>query len=70
MRRLAEEYQAGENVELLDGIKVFSGDQWVLVIPDAVEPIFHIHSESDSDAASQELVREFAAKIEQMQENV
>lgn len=66
MRKLTEAQYPGK-VELLDGIKVYDGDKWALVIPDSVEPVFHVHAESDSDEESQALVREFASKIELLQ---
>lgn len=69
MRQLAEMYQHEGNVDMLDGIKVFDGQAWALVIPDSVEPVFHVHAESDSDEESQGLVREFVAKIEGLRGN-
>lgn len=66
MRKLTEAQYSGK-VELLDGIKVYDGDKWALVIPDSVEPVFHVHAESDSDEESQALVRDFASKIELLQ---
>ncbi len=68
MRRLAEEFQSVENVELLDGIKVYDGNAWVLVIPDSVEPVFHVHAESESDSESERIVKKFAGKILELQE--
>ena len=67
MRRLSEESREGGHVELLDGIKVFEDDSWVLVLPDAVEPIFHLYAESPTDEYSRELVARYVKKIEKMQ---
>lgn len=67
MRKLAERYQSDDQVELLDGIKIFDGDKWVLVIPDSVEPTFHIHAESDDDAVSRQMVQEFADEVNRLQ---
>jgi len=66
MRVLTEESQGGEKVELLDGIKVFDQDSWVLILPDALEPIFHVYAESPSMASSTELARRYVHKIEQL----
>jgi mannose-1-phosphate guanylyltransferase/phosphomannomutase len=67
MRRLSEESSQGERVELVDGIKIYDRDSWVLVLPDSVEPVFHIYAESPDAGASDELVHEYVRKIEQMQ---
>jgi mannose-1-phosphate guanylyltransferase/phosphomannomutase len=41
MRTLIEEKQ-GEQVELLEGIKVYHDDGWALVLPDADEPVCRV----------------------------
>jgi mannose-1-phosphate guanylyltransferase/phosphomannomutase len=63
MRRLAEENRDGEHIELLDGIKIYDKDSWVLVLPDAVEPIFHVYAESPEEHGSRELVDRYERKI-------
>lgn len=68
MRRLTEELSADSNADLLDGVKYRRDGQWVLVLPDAFEPLFHVHAEAESDAAASDLVREFIVKIEAMKE--
>ncbi|MEJ5171285.1 MAG: hypothetical protein WHU10_09875, partial [Fimbriimonadales bacterium] len=67
MRRISEESHNGAKVELVDGIKIVEPSAWVLVLPDAVEPVFHVYAESDAALESQELVERFARKIEQYQ---
>jgi mannose-1-phosphate guanylyltransferase/phosphomannomutase len=66
MRRISEESRDGR-VDLLDGIKIYDKDSWVLVLPDAVEPLFHVYAESPEEAHSQALVEEYARKIETLQ---
>lgn len=63
MRQLMETVAEGARVETLDGVKVFDGDAWVLVLPDAVEPVIHIYAESDEDASSQAMVRDYMTRI-------
>lgn len=65
MRRISEESRDG-HVELLDGIKIFEKDSWVLVLPDAVEPVFHVYAESPEEDSSREIVGRYARKIEKM----
>jgi mannose-1-phosphate guanylyltransferase/phosphomannomutase len=67
MRRISEESRDGERVELVDGIKIYDRNSWVLVLPDAVEPLFHVYAESDEEKASKALAGEYAKKIREMQ---
>jgi mannose-1-phosphate guanylyltransferase/phosphomannomutase len=42
---------------------VFDEESWVLVLPDAVEPCFHLYAESESQQRSERLVHDYATKI-------
>jgi len=64
MRRITEEDHSGSHVELLDGIKIYDKDSWVLVLPDALEPIFHVYAESPEEKASKDLVGKYIKKIQ------
>lgn len=66
MRRISEESSKGQ-VDLLDGIKIYDKDQWVLVLPDAVEPLFHVYAESPEAKSSEALVGHYVKKIEAIQ---
>jgi len=66
MRRISEENRDGQQVELLDGIKIFENDTWVLVLPDAVEPLFHVYAESSEEDFSRALVGRYVRKIESL----
>ncbi|WP_204106522.1 MULTISPECIES: mannose-1-phosphate guanyltransferase [Spirulina sp. CCY15215] len=48
MRQLVETHPA-ENLELIDGVKIVNrqNDNWVLILPDAGEPLVHIFANSD-----------------------
>jgi mannose-1-phosphate guanylyltransferase/phosphomannomutase len=58
--------EEGNHVELIDGIKLYHKDDWVLVLPDASEPFFHIYAESDSPEASNKLLCRYIERIEQL----
>lgn len=66
MREISQENRNGDRVELLDGIKIFHDSAWVLVLPDSVEPLFHVYAEAPERESSQALVDEFARKIERL----
>lgn len=63
MRQLAELHAEGQKVELVDGIKVYDGDTWSLVLPDSFEPVFHVFAESSSLVESRAIVAETRARI-------
>jgi len=59
MRRLNEQYKERLG-EQIDGVKIQLGnDEWVLVLPDADEPLFHIHSQARSTEQARDLVARY-----------
>ncbi len=69
MRILSEESRAYDKVEMVDGIKIFDKDSWALILPDSLEPIFHVYTESESDTASNNLAGEYAKRINTLSES-
>jgi len=64
MRVLNETYK-GENVQTMDGVKVFLGERrWVLMRPDADKAIFHIDVEGDNEEDVKNLLNTYKQKIE------
>jgi len=66
MRRLIENTR-GERVELLDGVKVWHGKSWVIIIPDADKPIFHVNAEGVNAEQSQQLALRYCQMIQEWQ---
>ncbi|MDR3707939.1 MAG: sugar phosphate nucleotidyltransferase [Capsulimonadaceae bacterium] len=63
MRVLTEE-SAGEHTELVDGIKIYQDDNsWVLVLPDANEPLVHVYAEGPTQDVADELAHRFQLKV-------
>jgi len=65
MRRLLDETH-GENVELTDGIRIGRTGGWVLVLPDASDPIFNVYAEGDSADGADRNAEELAQRIEEL----
>lgn len=63
MRQLSEIPREGQ-VELLDGIKMIEQDSWALILPDSIEPLFHVYAESASELQSRQLAGRYVALIE------
>jgi len=53
-----------EEVDLTDGIKIFHGNDWVLVLPDPARPIIHVYSEAGSEKQAEKYVKEYIEKID------
>lgn len=60
MRRVLE---AHPDADLTDGIKVTDGDGWVLAVPDATEPWFHLYAESGCETAARAHLKRFGMQI-------
>ncbi|MCK5240978.1 mannose-1-phosphate guanyltransferase [bacterium] len=66
MRRLIENTR-NEKVELLDGVKIWHGKSWVIIIPDADKPIFHVNAEGVNPEQSQQLALRYCQMIQEWQ---
>ena len=66
MRTLMEQVK-GRETDLVDGVKVFHDNGWVLMLPDPEQPLTHVIAEADSDDASRRLVAEYVRRVEQLQ---
>ncbi len=42
----------GEDVVLIDGVKLIDASGWTLIVPDTEEPLTHVFAEADDEAAS------------------
>jgi mannose-1-phosphate guanylyltransferase/phosphomannomutase len=62
MRRLVEATR-GAAIELVDGVRVRLGEDWVAAIPDPDRALFHVIAEAGTRARAQELVDHYKALI-------
>lgn len=67
MRMLSEQYRKRRS-EQIDGVKIQTGgDEWVLVLPDADRPLFHVLAESRSRDSAQALADKYARVVSGLQ---
>jgi len=64
MRTLVE-LSKDRRLELIDGVKVFHDDGWVLALPDPQEPVTHIWAEGSTQGAARSLAQEYVRRIRQ-----
>jgi len=58
-----------ERLSLVDGIKVEVGQaDWVQIVPDADDPIFHVFAEASSGVASRELLETYRRRLQMVVE--
>lgn len=69
MRNLVETH-SNENLELVDGVKIvnYQNDSWVLILPDAGEPIVHIFANSDDRDWVDENLRKYRSYVQEFVE--
>jgi mannose-1-phosphate guanylyltransferase / phosphomannomutase len=66
MRRLVET-RPPEHLDLTDGVKILNPqhDSWVLVLPDAGEPLVHLYADSPDRGWVDETLREYRAFVQE-----
>jgi mannose-1-phosphate guanylyltransferase/phosphomannomutase len=52
-----------KSVELVDGIKIFNDDGWVLILPDLDEPTFKIIAQSQSFQHAKTMISNYSKMI-------
>jgi len=62
MRRLIEE-TAGYHRSIIDGVRIYTSDSWILVIPDTEHPLFHLIGEAKSEELLQETLSGYERKL-------
>jgi len=65
MRLLYEQYQ-DYGSETIDGVKIWLGEDWVLIRPDPDQPLFHVTAESRSEAEARALADKYVRVVESL----
>jgi mannose-1-phosphate guanylyltransferase/phosphomannomutase len=66
--RVLNEKLSGRELDLTDGIKVFSPGGWAQVLPDPDEPVIHLYAEGETTEASEELASELRGIVEEIEQ--
>ena len=69
MRAMMERHLR-DRVDLTDGVKVFFDDGWVLVVPDADRPEYHVIASTRDAARSRALVEEYSGLVRSVVEEL
>ncbi|NEQ78570.1 MAG: mannose-1-phosphate guanylyltransferase, partial [Okeania sp. SIO2C9] len=69
MRHFVETHPS-ENLELIDGVKIINAqtDDWVLILPDAGEPLVHIFANSDDRDWVDDSLRKYRTYVQEFVE--
>lgn len=65
MRHLVETHPA-QDLELVDGVKIIAhqDDNWVLILPDAGEPLVHLFANGNDRDWVEESLREYRTRVQ------
>ncbi|MRR54426.1 MAG: phosphoglucomutase [Deltaproteobacteria bacterium] len=63
MRKMSED-SLDKEASFIDGIKVHFGEDWVLVLPDQIQPFIRIVVEAKKEETARKLMKEYRGKIE------
>ncbi|HCF29071.1 MAG TPA: mannose-1-phosphate guanylyltransferase [Cyanobacteria bacterium UBA11049] len=69
MRYLVETHPA-EDLELIDGVKISRNhdDSWILILPDAGEPVVHLFANSNDREWVDEILRQYRTRVQEFVE--
>ncbi|MDA8076841.1 MAG: mannose-1-phosphate guanyltransferase, partial [Actinomycetota bacterium] len=65
MRTLVEQLD-GQDLVLIDGVKVLAEDGWALVLPDPDDPVTHVWAEGPSEARARARAQQYAVRLRQL----
>ncbi len=63
IRNIAEEAVGDDNVELVEGVKIYHPEGWVLVLPDPEEPVCRVFSEGSTMEVAESIADFYIEKI-------
>ena len=66
MREISESALEEENVDRLDGVKIFYDEGWVQILPSPDEPLFEIYAEGNTMEDSQDLLERYSARLDEI----
>ncbi|HPS58780.1 MAG TPA: sugar phosphate nucleotidyltransferase [Spirochaetota bacterium] len=50
-------------IELIDGVKIFENNSWILLLPDASQPLIHVFAEGETVRERDRLIQNYSEKI-------
>ncbi len=59
-----------EKTELIDGIKIYEDNAWVLILPDATQPIVHIYAEGETNKQRDEIIDKYTIKVRKFKNEI
>jgi phosphomannomutase len=62
MRSLIKEF-GNRQIETIDGIRVFPGDNWILMHPSSEEPVINLYAEASSKEVTNRLSKSVLKKF-------
>lgn len=64
--RVMSETSQGEPLDLTDGIKIFTGGGWVLILPDPSESVIHLYADAPKADEARALIDQYRGRIQEI----
>ena len=64
MRYLVEKNRRKKKTEFIEGMKLYNGNDWVLILPDPDKPLFQVYAEAGNKDTLDKLINETISEIE------
>lgn len=62
MRNLTTNTEA-DKIELIDGVRIIKDDSWILILPDAIQPMIHIYAEGKTIEGRDKILEDYTLLI-------
>ncbi|MBN2039285.1 MAG: NTP transferase domain-containing protein [Spirochaetes bacterium] len=59
-----------DKIEMIDGIRINKTDSWILILPDATQPLIHLYAEGDTIESRTKILDEFTLKIKKYKSTI
>ncbi len=59
-----------ETIELIDGVRIIHDDSWILILPDATQPLIHLYAEADTIERRDEVIEEYTLRIKKFKTTI
>ncbi len=57
-------------MEMIDGLKIYQDDAWILMIPDAVQPLIHLYAEGSDMESRDDILNRYSIRIKRFKQSL
>jgi phosphomannomutase len=68
MRKMLDTVKDSDRIQTIDGVKFWHGDDWALVLPDAVRPVLYLYAEAETERKSRSIMDKYVKILSKIRE--